>query len=813
MNCASTGRLRFWATVLVLLTPCTGAAQRATLDFDAAWRFHLGDVPGAQQVPFDDSGWRTLDVPHDWSIEGEFSADNPAGVAGGALPGGVGWYRKQFAVPARDSSRRVFVEFDGVYRNSEVWINGHYLGKRPYGYSSFRYELTPYVAYGGGGNVIAVRVDNSQQPNSRWYSGSGIYRHVRLVTTDAVHVDQWGTYVTTPTATPETGRITIRTAIRNQSPVARRVTLRTIVYDAAGREVAAVAADGVIPGDSVAEIAQALTVRNPKLWSVDRPYLYRAVSRVTCGSRICDEYVTPFGIRAFAFDVARGFILNGTPLKIRGVCLHHDLGALGAAVNTRALERQLEIMRDMGVNAIRTSHNPPAPELLDLTDRMGFIVMDEAFDMWRKKKTDYDYHLDFDAWHERDLTDMVRRDRNHPSVFIWSIGNEVMEQWTDGDTTAAPIARELAGIVRRLDPTRPITSANNNGSSGNPLFHAGALDLLGHNYHHEAWANFPTQFPGGKFIITEAMSALNSRGIYEQPSDSVAVYYTPYEKNRGPQPPKNGRIASYDNRRAFWGSLHEESLRLFERHAFLSGMFIWQGIDYLGEPTPYEWPARSSYFGAVDLAGFPKDPFYLYESVWTTRPMLHVFPHWNWTPGDTIDVWAYTNAEEVELFLNGSSLGVKRKTEGVSHLMWRVAYAPGTLRAAARTGGQVMTTADVKTAGAPARLALTPDRSRIRADGDDLSFVTVSVLDREGIEVPTAEPLVRFQITGDARIVGVDNGDAFSHVSLKGDRMALFSGKALVIVRAGGQPGTVTLTAEAEGLAPASIQIEVRSRP
>src|SRR5213079_681761 len=326
----------------------------------------------------------------------------------------------------------------------------------------------------------------------------------------------------------------------------------------AGREVAAVSTMGRIPGDSVAELVQDLMISRPVLWSVERPYLYRAVSRVRCGDRLCDAYTTPFGVRSFVFRADSGFFLNGRHVKIRGVCLHHDLGALGAAVNTRAIERQLQIMRAMGVNALRTSHNPPAPELLDLTDRMGFVVMDEAFDMWKKEKTPYDYHLDWDAWHGRDLSDMVRRDRNHPSVFIWSIGNEVMEQWTDNDTTAAPLARELAGIVRRLDPTRPITSANNNGSSANPVFHAGALDLLGHNYHHEAWANFPTQFPGEKFIITEAMSALNSRGYYEQPSDSVAVYYTPYDTSKRPLPNQNGRISAYDNRRAFWGSLYEE---------------------------------------------------------------------------------------------------------------------------------------------------------------------------------------------------------------------------------------------------------------
>jgi len=796
----------------LLVAPFTAAAQgqRATLAFDRGWRFHLGDIAAARDPTFSDSGWRTLDLPHDWSIEGEFSDTNPAGASGGALPGGVGWYRKTFSLAERDSGRLVFIEFDGIYRNSEFWINGQYLGKRPYGYSSFRYELTPHLHKAS--NVIAVRVDNSQQPNSRWYSGSGIYRHVRLVTTSPVHVDQWGTSVTTPEATPATARVTIRTTVRNESRADQPITLRTAVYDAAGKVVATASAPGLVPRDSVTEIVQDLVITKPNPWSVERPYVYRAVSRVVCGGRPCDDYSTPFGVRAFTFDPDRGFILNGAHVKIRGVCLHHDLGALGAAVNTRALERQLEIMRGMGVNALRTSHNPPAPELLDLTDRLGFIVLDEAFDMWKKEKTKFDYHLDWDAWHVRDLSDMVRRDRNHPSVFMWSIGNEVMEQWTNGDSTAAPIARELAGIVRGLDPTRPITSANNNGSPANPVLQSGALDLLGHNYHHEAWANFPTQFPGQKFIITEAMSALNSRGVYEQPSDSVASYATPYVKDSGPQPNKDYRLSSYDDRKAFWGSLHEESLRLFERYPFLSGMFIWQGIDYLGEPTPYEWPARSSYFGVVDLAGFPKDPYYLYQSVWTTRPMLHVFPHWNWAPGQNIDVWAYTNAAEVELFLNGASLGAKQKPEQVSHLMWRVAYTPGTLRAVARTGeGRVVATQEVKTAGVPARVALAPDRGTIHADGNDLSFVTVTVEDSAGVPVPTAEPLVRFRVAGDARIVGVDNGDQISHEPFQADHVRLFEGKALVIIRGGRTPGTVTLTATAEGgVAPASARIELR---
>ena len=807
MDARSFTSLRMSVLVILLGVSSPATAQRRVTDFDQGWRFHLGDVPNGQDTSLDDSNWRTLDLPHDWSIEGEFSERNPAGAGGGALPGGVGWYRKTFTISASDTNRRVSVEFDGAYRNSEVWINGHYLGKRPYGYSSFSYGVTPYLRYGAERNVIAVRVDNSQQPNSRWYSGSGIYRHTRLVTTGRVHVDHWGTYLTTPVVTVDSARVSIRTTVRNDMHNDVPITLRTVVVDSAGTEVASVASVQTLPGDSVAEVAQELVVRRPALWSIERPSLYRALTRVNCGQTLCDDYTTPFGVRQFTFRADSGFFLNGVHLKIRGVCLHHDLGALGAAVNERALERQLQLMQGMGVNAIRTSHNPPAPELLDLADRMGFIVMDEAFDMWAKQKTEFDYHLDFPEWHERDLADMVRRDRNHPSVFIWSIGNEVMEQWKNGDSTAAPIARELAGIIRRLDPTRPITSGNNNGSPENPLFTAGVLDLLGHNYHEDAWAQFPVQFPGQKFLITEAMSAYNSRGVYEQPSDSVAVYFTPYDTTQGQKPNKNYRISSYDNRRASWGSLHEESLRLFERYPFLSGMFIWSGIDYLGEPTPYEWPARSSYFGVVDLAGFPKDPYYLYQSEWTHAPMLHVFPHWNWTAHDTVDVWAYTNADEVELFLNGVSQGVRRKEGEIRHVVWRLPFKPGVLRAVARTSGRVVFTREIRTAGRASRVVLTPDRATILADGKDLSFVTVTVVDEKGIPVPDAEPVVRLRLDGGATIAGVDNGDEIGHQGFQGDSVRLFAGRALVIVRSSRRVGGVTLSGASAGLQPATVRL------
>ena len=466
-----------------------------TIKFNADWRFHLGDVSNGQAPELDDSKWRALNLPHDWSIEGEFDEKNPAGIGGGALPGGVGWYRKTFNVPEGDKGKLVFIDFDGVYRNSEVWINGHYLGKRPYGYISFRYELTPYLRFGGQKNVIAVKADNSQQPNSRWYSGSGIYRNVWLTVTDKVFVDHWGTYLTTPEVSEQTARINLKTRVRNTTESDAPVTFTTIMSDAGGREVARARSEDIIAKGSQSEIVQDLTVKSPVLWSIDNPYLYKAVSRVRRNGQVVDTYETPFGIRYFAFDREKGFFLNGKRVKINGVCNHHDLGALGAAVNTRALERQFEMLKAMGVNGIRTSHNPPAPELLDLTDRMGFIVMDEAFDMWKKEKTKFDYHLDWDEWHKRDLEDLVLRDRNHPSIFMWSIGNEISEQW-GGDPAAGIIGKELSGIVRSLDKTRPITAAINFVDEKNTLISNGDLDLVGINYAHDKIPQLPKLFPG-----------------------------------------------------------------------------------------------------------------------------------------------------------------------------------------------------------------------------------------------------------------------------------------------------------------------------
>jgi beta-galactosidase len=777
-----------------------------TVNFGAGWRFHLGDIASGQEPVLEDSQWREIELPHDWSIEGEFSEKNPSTPSGGALPGGIGWYRKTFALPASEKGKSLFVDFDGVYRQAEIWINGHYLGKRPYGFSSFRYDLSAYLNYGKEKNLIAVRVDNSQQPNCRWYSGSGIYRNVWLTIVDDVFVDHWGTFITTPQISDQSAQVSISTTVRNKSDQNQPVTLNTNVYDAVGKEVTRTSSDTSVTKGSTTAVTQQLKIARPILWSLDHPYLYKAVTQIQRGGRITDRYETLFGIRSFVFDREKGFVLNGKPVKINGVCNHHDLGSLGAAINTRALERQLEILKTMGANAIRTSHNPPAPELLDLCDRMGFLVMDEAFDMWKMKKVEFDYHLDWDEWHKRDLEDMVLRDRNHPSIFIWSIGNEIREQ---GDSTGSTIAAELAEIVKSLDQTRPITSACDHPYPGNYIIKSGALDLIGYNYHQQEFANFPRTFPSQKFIGTETVSALATRGSYDMPSDLIRRW-----PKRWDLPFKEGNAdyscSAYDNCSAPWGSTQEETLKVMKKYDFLSGQFIWTGFDYLGEPTPYPWPARSSYFGIVDLAGFPKDAFYLYQSEWTSKPVLHIFPHWNWKQGDTVDVWGYFNSDEVELFLNSKSLGTKRKSGDELHVMWRIPFQPGTLRAVARTSGKVALTQEIRTAGPAARIVLSADRKVIQADGRDLSFITITVVDEKGTMVPHADNLIKFQLTGEGAIAAVDNGSQISHEPFKADYRKAFNGMCLAIIQSKGKAGRITLRANSEGLAAASIMIEAK---
>ena len=659
--------------IFLFTLSAAGLSAREVVNFNKDWKFCLNIEADKNpaEPDFDDGGWRTLDVPHDWAIEGDFDEHNPSGTGGGALPGGIGWYRKSFTVSKKDQGQIISIEFDGVYMNSCVYLNGHLLGTRPYGYISFSYNLTPYINWDGE-NVIAVKVDNSDQPNSRWYSGCGIYRDVRLVKVNQVHVAEWGTYVTTPTVSQDKALVKFSATVNDQDPILskiiRNLTVTSIIKDSDGKTIGTSSTNKQLKERQKEPITvdDSIWVDSPHLWNVDNPYLYTLVTELTLNGKLVDTYTTPFGVRTIEFRADSGFYLNGEHVRINGVCNHHDLGCLGAATNERAIERQLQILKAMGFNGIRCSHNPPSPILLDLCDRMGFLVMDEAFDMWRRRKTDRDYARFFDDWYERDLTDLVVRDRNHPSIVLWSIGNEVLEQWSDAkaDTlslaqanlilnmghSADQLAQEgemtvnslitarLAGIIKELDPTRPVTAGCNEPSPGNHLFRSRAIDVIGYNYHNQNVPAVPRLFPGKPFIITESVSALMTRGFYEMPSDKMMTRPVRWDR---PYFNETFSCSAYDNVATPWGSHHEENLIFLNSQPFVAGQYIWTGFDYIGEPTPYGWPARSSYFGIVDLAGFPKDIYYLYQSEWTDTPVLHLFPHWNWTPGEQIDMWCY----------------------------------------------------------------------------------------------------------------------------------------------------------------------------
>lgn len=805
--------------------------------FDEGWQFTQTDSVKMSWFGYNDKTWRTLDLPHDWAVEGDFMATAPSGASGGALPGGIGWYRKHFNVNKADKGKKLFIDFDGVYMNAKVWINGHELGQRPYGYSSFRYDLTPHLNYGGD-NVVAVRVDNSDQPNSRWYSGCGIYRHVYLVNTDNIHVSHWGTWINAEVQASGAAVFKLDVELDNETGKSKKVTVVNTLLDASGKAVgSSSSAVKLSAGASRKAVSQSMTLKNPQLWSVERPYIYKVRTQVKVGGKVVDEYYTNTGVRSFRFDAEKGFFLNGKNMKINGVCQHHDMGCLGAAVNEDALYRQLKMLRDMGANAVRCSHNPPAPELLNMCDTMGLIVMDESFDMWHRRKTKNDYARFFDKWAERDLTDLVRRDRNHPSILMWSIGNEVLEQWSSADadnltaeqanlilnaghdaSTLAKdgeelspnsiLTRNLCNIIRRLDNTRPITAGCNEPNPGNHLFKSGALDIIGFNYHHEWVKDVPKNFPGMPFIFSESVSALQTRDYYMMPSDSVRKapqeWWMPYTD-------PSFQCSAYDNMHASWSSTHEQTWDVVKHNDFVGGQFIWTGWDYIGEPTPYGFPARSSYFGIIDLAGMPKDVYYMYQGEWTDRQVCHLFPHWNWLDGQQIDLWCYyNNADEVELFINGKSQGVRTKGAHDYHVMWRVTYEKGEAKVVARKNGKVVATDVRRTAGAPHHIRLTADKTSLAANGKSLSFVNVDIVDADGNVCPWAENQVFFELSGAARLDGVDNGNPASMERFKDNRRKAFFGRCLAVVRSAKQAGKAVLKARAYGLPDAEIEIEVK---
>ena len=786
-----------------------------------------GDVAFAQSG-FDDSGWRKLNLPHDFGIEGPFEQALPGET--GKLPWfGVAWYRKHFDVPAGDAGKQLYFDVDGAMAYATVWINGHCVGGWPYGYASWRVDLTPFVKFGGA-NTLAIRLDNPKD-SSRWYPGGGIYRNVWLTKTAPVHVGQWGTYITTPQVSKEAATISLQTKVDNNSAAGVEVKVATAIFELnadgakSKKAIAEIEVGGIkIAAGATADTAQSIKIPKPKLWGVEHPNRYVAVTTITQGGKVSDVYETPFGIRTIQFTVDNGFLLNGERVRLNGVCDHADLGALGSAINTRGLERQLEILRGMGGNAIRTSHNPPAPELLDLCDRMGFVVMDETFDCWRQRKKPNDYHLIFDDWHEADARMLVRRDRNHPCVILWSIGNEISEQ---GNTNRFYIGRELADIVHAEDATRPVTAACNNLNAGYNGFQK-IVDVFGYNYKPFEYGKFRAANPAIPIFGSETASTISSRGEYFFPVSD--------DKSKGLS---DFQMSSYDLYAPRWATTPDAEFKGQDENPFVAGEFVWTGFDYIGEPTPYNsdlsnlnnysnpedkaraekelaaigkirTPSRSSYFGIIDLAGFPKDRYYLYQAHWRPDfPMAHILPHWNWPgrEGEITPVHVYTSGDEAELFLNGQSLGRKKKGQFEYRLRWDdVKYAPGELKVVAYKNGKPWTTDVVRTTGAASQLTLKTDRAKIAADGKDLSFVTVTVADQKGQLVPRSKNHIQFEIEGPGEIVAVDNGDATSFESFQAKERNAYNGLALVIVRAN-QPGKITLKAHADGLKDTTTRI------
>jgi beta-galactosidase len=777
------------------------------------------------QSGFDDSGWRQLNLPHDWGIEGPFKQGYFAGT--GKLPyWGIGWYRHHFDLPASDAEKRILITIDGAMSQSMVWINGHFVGGWPYGYASYQLELTPYLHFGGN-NVIAIRLNNPNQ-SSRWYPGGGIYRNVWLIKTASVHVANNGTCLTTPAVSEDGASVDLKVSVDNETASATDVSMSTQVYELSAddtRGTTAIARSApslpvTIPATTrqVGDIT--FTVPKPKLWDIASPNRYVAVTTLTQNGTPVDAYETPFGIRTIKFDPETGFYLNGRHVQINGVCDHSDLGALGMAVNTRAIQRQLEILKEMGCNAIRTSHNPPAPELLTLCDKMGILVMDEAFDCWSVGKSPNDYHQFFWDWHGKDLRSQIRRDRNHPSVILWSIGNEVPEQnW------GQKISQKLADIVHSEDLTRPATAACDYPEAGFNGFQK-TLDAFGYNYKYGSYESFHEKNPEIPLFGSETASCVSSRGDY----------FFPLAHDKA-----DFQVSSYDLSAPPWASPPDFEFKAEAKFPFVFGQFLWTGFDYLGEPTPYnddstnllnftdpaakaqmeaemkqlgklQVPSRSSYFGAIDLAGFKKDLFYFMQAAWRPDyPMAHILPHWNWPErvGQVTPVFVFTSGDEAELFLNGQSLGRKQKGKDF-RLRWDdVRYEPGELKVVAYKNGQPWAGDKVTTTGPASKLTLTPDRATLKADGQDLSFITVAVSDERGATVPRSNNPIEFGISGPGEIVATDNGDATSLVSFQSTQREAFNGLALVIVRtAAGHAGEIVVTAKAEGLAPGTATLK-----
>ncbi|MEU1200673.1 glycoside hydrolase family 2 TIM barrel-domain containing protein [Streptomyces sp. NPDC005813] len=837
----------------------TGAAEaraaaghipgRHTVELRDGWRFALVDPGGvtdptgayadAARPGYDDSAWREVAVPHDWSIEQTPTTEHSTNSGTGFFPGGLGWYRTTFTLPPAYAGKRVSVEFDGVYMDSYVYCNGTEVGRHPYGYTGFALDLTGLLHTDGRTpNVIAVKVQN-QLPSSRWYSGSGIYRDARLVVTEPVHVRRWGTHVTTPEITKERALVRVRTTVVNASGAPAEVQVISRILDPDGRTAARTTTTATVTDQ--ADETHELSVSAPRLWDFATPqHRYTLETELRTGGTTVDTCRTPFGIRSFRFDPDEGFHLNGTHAKIKGVDLHHDQGALGAAVSLDAVRRQMTVMKSMGVNAFRTSHNPPSPQMIQVCEELGIVMMVEAFDCWRTGKTKYDYGRFFDEWCEKDATEMVLAARNSPAVVLWSIGNEIPDSTS---TAGLAMADRIIAAVRAADDTRPLVIGSDKyrrlpakGSAADLML--AKLDGLGLNYNTaKSVDDLHAAYPHLFLFESESSSETSTRGAYQEPEHlNTGENHTPGRR----------ATSSYDNNLASWTMSGEYGHKKDRDRKWFAGEFLWSGIDYIGEPTPYDvFPVKASFFGAVDTAGFPKDMYHLFRSQWTTEPMVHLLPMtWNHEPGDTVEVWAYANVDTVELLLNGKSLGTrrfdtKRTTDGRTyletteatgddktftdgpypgsytspngsagklHLTWKVAYEPGELKAVARRGGKVVATDVLRTAGAPHAIRLTPDRTSLPADGRSLVFVTAEVVDAHGVLVPDAEHRIAFDVDGGS-VAGLDNGRQESAERYQAATRTAFHGKALAIVRSGTKTGTLKVTARAEGLRRATTSV------
>ena len=797
------------------------------VSFNEGWKFHKGEAINAQYISFDDSSWRDQNLPHDWAIEGPFDIQYNARCGG--LPfHGEGWYRKSFNVPKNAKGKHVTVHFDGAMYNAKVWLNGVLIGHRPNGYIGFSVDLSEHLNYGGE-NLIAVQL-TPEDLSSRWYPGAGIYRNTWLEINNPVHVAKWGTFITTPTITNELANINIQTEIENTTSINKTITIQTLIFSKENKELSAVSETITVNKNEISIINQSTEIVNPKLWGLQSPYLYRAETKLFEKGNLIDTYNTTFGVRTIKYGSDFGFKLNDKPTKFQGVCLHHDLGPLGTTVNRRATERQLEIMQDMGVNAIRTSHNPPSPEQVELCDEMGLMIQIEAFDMWEKPKVKNGYSKVFNEWHKKDLRDMIRAFRNSPSVVMWSIGNEILEQ--SDKINGKRIANELAMICKQEDPTRPTTAGFNYYPAPIKNGLASAIDLVGWNYKPRKYSEITERNPDWVIYGSETSSTVSSRGVYHLPLEKYELH-------------ESLQITSYDIIGPPWAYPPDIEFESLENNPNNLGEFIWTGFDYLGEPTPFggkdnstngywngNWPARSSYFGAVDLCGLPKDRFYLYQSQWTKDPMVHILPHWNWVgmEGKKIPVFSYTNCDEVELFVNGKSHGKKIKGidktpipidfidwEGGRYqgdfmspyrLHWNVPYEAGELKVIGYIDGKKVTEKQIKTAGKPAKIELIADRNHIKSDGEDMVFVTVRVVDKEGNLCPNSDNLIEFEIEGEGDIVAVGNGNAATTESFQSNKRKAFSGQCMVYIRASSSPGEIILKAKSDGLEGADITIQ-----